>query len=109
MNKIDTIKLYLNRCSCLIKLGQHENLINECNKILTHLSKQKNIALINSNLVMMDTVKNWEFLTYIKRAYSQNANGNKHEAIKEYSKAVELKPGDTKIIESINLLKINIR
>ena len=106
---MDAVKLYLNRCACLVKLGQHDFVINECSRILTILSKQINIALINSNIVLMDNIKNLQFLTYVKRAYSYNSIGMTSEAIQDYSKALEIKPGDRKILDNINLLKLNYK
>ncbi len=109
ITKIDAVKLYLNRCACLVKLGQNDFVINECSRILTILSKQKNIALINSNIILMDNIKNLEFITYVKRAYSYNSIGKANEAIQDYTKALEIKPGDRKIIDNLNLLKMNYK
>jgi tetratricopeptide (TPR) repeat protein len=105
MNKLDAVKIYLNRSSCLVKLGQHDNVINECTRLLAILGKQKNIAIINSNIQMIENVKNLEFLTLIKRAYSYTNLDKVYEAKQDYEKALIIKPGDTKIIENLNILK----
>jgi tetratricopeptide (TPR) repeat protein len=109
LNKLEAIKIYLNRCSCLVKLGQHDNVINECVRIMSILGKQKNIAIINSNLEIIENVKNLEFLTLIKRAYSYTQLENIYEATQDYEKALVLKPGDAKVIENLNVLKMNYK
>jgi tetratricopeptide (TPR) repeat protein len=107
LNKLEAVKIYLNRCSCLVKLGQHDNVVNECTRLLAILGKQKNIAIINSNIQMIDNVKNLEFLTLIKRAYSNSSLDKIYEAKQDYEKALVLKPGDQKVIENSNILKMN--
>lgn len=103
--KIEGLKLYLNRCSCLIKLGQYENSIDECSRIMSILIKQKNIAIINSNLDLLDKIKQLEFLTFVKRAYVYTQTKKIFEAIQDYDSALEIKPDDKKIKENLSLLK----
>lgn len=103
--KIEGLKLYLNRCSCLIKLGQFENSESECSRILSQLAKQKNIAIINSNYELIDKIKQLEFLTLVKRAFVHTQQKKVFEAIQDYNSALEIKPEDKKIKENLNLLK----
>jgi tetratricopeptide (TPR) repeat protein len=106
MNKLDAVKIYLNRSSCLVKLGQHDNVTNECTRLLSILARQKNIAIINSNIQMIESVKNLEFLTLIKRAYSYTSLDKVYEAKQDYEKALLLQPGNQKIINNLNILNI---
>lgn len=106
--KIDQIKLYLNRCSCLIKLGKFENVFNECSRILITLEKQKNIALINSNNDLLEKAQNLEFLTYVKRAFCYVQSNKPEDAINDYTLALKLKPHDEKIKENLSKLKMSL-
>ncbi len=106
--KIDGLKLYLNRCSCLIKLGQFDNSQQECTRILSILTKQKNIAIINSNLEMLEKIKQLEFLSYVKRAFVFTQQKKVFEAIQDYNSALEIKPDEKKIKENLNLLKASV-
>lgn len=106
--KIDGLKLYLNRCSCLIKLGQFDNSQQECTRILSILAKQKNIAIINSNFEILEKIKQLEFLTYVKRAFVYTQQKKVFEAIQDYNSALEIKPDDKKIKENLNLLKASV-
>jgi len=108
MPKIDGLKLNLNRCSCLIKLGQYENSENECSRILSVLAKQRNIAIINSNLELLEKIKQLEFLTLVKRAFVHTQQKKIFEAIQDYNAALELKPDDKKIKDNLNLLKASV-
>ena len=104
-NKIDLVKILLNRTSCLIKLAQYDNTYIEFENILSKLSKQKAIADIQSNIILSEEVKNLEFLTLTKRGYVYSINNKIEEAIKDYTRALELKPGDIKIKENLAKLK----
>ena len=96
-NKIDLVKILLNRTACLIKLTQYDNTFIEFERILSILSKQKAIADIQSNIILSEEVKRLEFSTLAKRAYVYSINNKIEEAIKDYNRALELKPGDIKI------------
>ena len=104
-NKIDLVKILLNRTSCLIKLTQYDNTFIEFERILSILSKQKAIADIQSNIILSDEVKRLEFTTLAKRAYVYSINNKIEDAIKDYNRALELKPGDIKIKENLAKLK----
>ena len=104
-NKIDLVKILLNRTSCLIKLAQYDNTFIEFERILSILSKQKAIADIQSNIILSDEVKRLEFTTLAKRAYVYSINNKIEDAIKDYNRALELKPGDIKIKENLAKLK----
>ena len=104
-NKIDLVKILLNRTSCLIKLAQYDKTYIEFENILSKLSKQKAIADIQSNIILSEEVKNLEFLTLTKRGYVYSINNKIEEAIKDYTRALELKPGDIKIKENLAKLK----
>lgn len=106
--KIEGLKLYLNRCSCLIKLGQFENSQQECSRILSILHKQKNIAIINTNLELLEKIRQLEFLAYVKRAFVFTQLRQIYEAIQDYNSALEIKPEDKKIKENMNLLRASI-
>ena len=104
-NKIDLVKILLNRTACLIKLTQYDNTFIEFERILSILSKQKAIADIQSNIILSEEVKDLEFKTLVKRAYVYTINNKYEEAIKDYNRALELKPGDIKIKENLAKLK----
>ena len=104
-NKIDLVKILLNRTSCLIKLTQYDNTFIEFERILSILSKQKAIADIQSNIILGEEVKKLEFATLAKRAYVYSINNKFEDAIKDYNRALELKPGDIKIKENLAKLK----
>ena len=104
-NKIDLVKILLNRTACLIKLTQYDKTYMEFEKILAILSKQKAIADIQSNIVLRNDVNQLEFLTYVKRAYVYTINNRIDDAIKDYTNALTIKPGDIKIKENIEKLK----
>ena len=104
-NKIDLVKILLNRTACLIKLTQYDNTFIEFERILSILSKQKAIADIQSNIILSEEVKRLEFTTLAKRAYVYSINNKIDEAIKDYNRALELKPGDIKIKENLAKLK----
>ena len=104
-NKIDLVKILLNRTSCLIKLTQYDNTFIEFERVLNILSKQKAIADIQSNIILSDEVKKLEFTTLAKRAYVYSINNKIEEAIKDYNRALELRPGDIKIKENLAKLK----
>ena len=104
-NKIDLVKILLNRTSCLIKLTQYYNTFIEFERVLNILSKQKAIADIQSNIILSDEVKKLEFTTLAKRAYVYSINNKIEEAIKDYNRALELRPGDIKIKENLAKLK----
>ena len=105
-NKIDLVKILLNRTACLIKLTQYDNTFIEFERILSILSKQKAIADIQSNIILSDEVKRLEFTTLAKRAYVYSINNKIEDAIKDYNRALELKPGDIKIKENLAKLKV---
>ena len=104
-NKIELVKILLNRTSCLIKLTQYDNTLIEFERILNILSKQKAIADIQSNIILGDEVKKLEFATLAKRAFVYTINNKIEDAIKDYNRALELKPGDIKIKENLAKLK----
>ena len=104
-NKIDLVKILLNRTSCLIKLTQYDSTFIEFERILSILSKQKAIADLQSNFILSDEVKILEFTTLAKRAYVYSINNKIEDAIKDYSRALELKPEDIKIKENLAKLK----
>ena len=104
-NKIDLVKILLNRTACLIKLTQYDNTFIEFERILSILSKQKAIADIQSNIILSEEVKDLEFKTLVKRAYVYTLNNKYEEAIKDYNRALELRPGDIKIKENLAKLK----
>ena len=104
-NKIDLVKILLNRTSCLIKLTQYDNTFIEFERVLNILSKHKAIADIQSNIILSDEVKKLEFTTLAKRAYVYSINNKIEEAIKDYNRALELRPGDIKIKENLAKLK----
>lgn len=104
-NKIDLVKILLNRTSCLIKLTQYDNTFIEFERVLNILSKQKAIADIQSNIILGDEVKKLEFTTLAKRAFVYSINNKIEEAIKDYNRALELRPGDIKIKENLAKLK----
>ena len=104
-NKIDLVKILLNRTSCLIKLTQYDKTYTEFERILSILSRQKGIADIQSNIILGEEVKKLEFATLAKRAYVYSINNRIEEAIKDYNRALELKPGDIKIKENLAKLK----
>ena len=104
-NKIDLVKILLNRTACFIKLAQYDNTFMEFEKILSILSKQKAIADIQSNIILSEEVKKLEFSTLAKRAYVYSINNNYEEAIKDYTRALELRPGDIKIKENLAKIK----
>ena len=104
-NKIDLVKILLNRTSCLIKLTQYDNTFIEFERILNILSKQKAIADIQSNIIMAEEVKKLEFATLVKRAFVYSINNKIEDAIKDYNRALELRPGDIKIKENLAKLK----
>ena len=104
-NKIELVKILLNRTSCLIKLTQYDNTLIEFERILNILSKQKAIADIQSNIILGDEVKKLEFATLAKRAFVYTNNNKIEDAIKDYNRALELRPGDIKIKENLAKLK----
>ena len=104
-NKIDLVKILLNRTACLIKFTQYDKTYLEFEKILAILSKQKAIADIQSNILLRNEVNQLEFLTYVKRAYVYTINNRIDDAIKDYTNALIIKPGDIKIKENIEKLK----
>ena len=104
-NKIELVKILLNRTSCLIKLTQYDNTLIEFERILNILSKQKAIADIQSNIILGDEVKKLEFATLAKRAFVYTINNKIEDAIKDYNRALELRPGDIKIKENLAKLK----
>ena len=104
-NKIDLVKILLNRTACLIKLTQYDNTFIEFERILSILSKQKAIADIQSNIILSEEVKKLEFVTLAKRGYVYTINNRIEEAIKDYNRALELKPGDIGIKENLAKLK----
>ena len=104
-NKIELVKILLNRTSCLIKLTQYDNTLIEFERILNILSKQKAIADIQSNIILGEEVKKLEFATLAKRAFVYTINNKIEDAIKDYNRALELKPGDIKIKENLAKLK----
>ena len=104
-NKIDLVKILLNRTSCYIKLTQYDNTFIEFERVLNILSKQKAIADIQSNIILSDEVKKLEFTTLAKRAFVYSINNKIEEAIKDYNRALELRPGDIKIKENLAKLK----
>ena len=104
-NKIDLVKILLNRTACFIKLAQYDNTFLEFEKILSILSKQKAIADIQSNIILSEEVKKLEFSTLAKRGYVYSINNKYEEAIKDYTRALELRPGDIKIKENLAKLK----
>ena len=104
-NKIDLVKILLNRSSCFIKLTQYDNTFIEFERILNILSKQKAIADLQSNIILSDEVKKLEFTTLAKRAYVYSINNKIEDAIKDYNRALELRPGDIKIKENLAKLK----
>ena len=104
-NKIDLVKILLNRTSCLIKLTQYDNTFIEFERILNILSKQKAIADIQSNIILAEEVKKLEFATLVKRAFVYSINNKIEDAIKDYNRALELRPGDVKIKENLAKLK----
>ena len=104
-NKIDLVKILLNRTSCFIKLTQYDKTFIEFERILNILSKQKAIADIQSNIILSDEVKKLEFATLAKRAYVYSINNKIEDAIKDYNRALELRPGDIKIKENLAKLK----
>ena len=104
-NKIDLVKILLNRTACLTKLTQYDSTFIEFERILSILSKQKAIADIQSNIILAEEVKNLEFVTLCKRAFIYSQNNKYEEAIKDYNRALELKPGDIKIKENLAKLK----
>ena len=104
-NKIDLVKILLNRTSCFIKLTQYDNTFIEFERILNILSKQKAIADLQSNIILSDEVKKLEFTTLVKRAYVYSINNKIEDAIKDYNRALELRPGDIKIKENLAKLK----
>ena len=69
------------------------------------LSKQKAIADIQSNIILGDEVKKLEFATLAKRAFVYTINNKIEDAIKDYNRALELRPGDIKIKENLAKLK----
>jgi tetratricopeptide (TPR) repeat protein len=105
-NKIDLVKILLNRSACLIKLTQYEKTYELFEKIFNILSKQKAIADIQSNIVLSNEVKKLQFLTYVKRAFVYSINNKIDDAIKDYENALVLKPEDIKIKENIQKLKM---
>ena len=105
-NKIDLVKILLNRSACLIKLTQYDKTFELFEKIMNILSKQKAIADIQSNIVLSNEVKKLQFLTYVKRAYVYSINNKIDDAIKDYENALLLKPEDIKIKENIQKLKM---
>ena len=104
-NKIDLVKILLNRTSCFIKLTQYDNTFIEFERILNILSKQKAIADLQSNIILSDEVKKLEFTTLAKRAYVYSINNKIEDAIKDYNRALELRPGDIKIKENLAKIK----
>ena len=104
-NKIDLVKILLNRTSCLIKLTQYDKTFIEFERILSILSKQKAIADIQSNIILGEEVKKLEFATLAKRAFVYSINNKIEDAIKDYNRALELRPGDIKIKENLAKLK----
>ncbi|MCQ2815627.1 MAG: tetratricopeptide repeat protein [archaeon] len=105
-NKIDLVKILLNRIGCLIKLTQYDSTYLEFEKILMILSKQKAIADIQSNLVLKEEVNKLEFLTYVKRAYVYTINHKIKDAMKDYEDALKINPSDSKIRENLEKLKL---
>jgi tetratricopeptide (TPR) repeat protein len=105
-NKIDLVKILLNRSACLIKLTQYDKTFELFEKIMNILSKQKAIADIQSNIVLSNEVKKLQFLTYVKRAYVYSINNKIEDAIKDYENALLIKPEDIKIKENIQKLKM---
>ena len=66
---------------------------------------QKAIADIQSNIILSEEVKKLEFTTLAKRAYVYSINNKIEDAIKDYNRALELRPGDIKIKENLAKLK----
>ena len=86
-------------------MTQYDSTFIEFERILSILSKQKAIADIQSNIILAEEVKNLEFVTLCKRAFIYSQNNKYEEAIKDYNRALELKPGDIKIKENLAKLK----
>lgn len=103
--RVDQIKFYLNRTSCLIALCQYENVINECNRIKLVLDKQRNIAIINSNLSLQKTLKDLEFHILTKRAFALSKSSRIEEARQDYKSALEINPNDSNVKK--NLASLN--
>ena len=103
-NKIDLVKILLNRTGCLIKLTQYDKTFDEFEKILMILSKQKAIADIQSNIILKDELLNLEFLTYVKRAFVYSISNQIDNAINDYNNALKIKPNDMAV--KVNLQKL---
>ena len=54
---------------------------------------------------MAEEVKKLEFATLVKRAFVYSINNKIEDAIKDYNRALELRPGDIKIKENLAKLK----
>jgi dyslexia susceptibility 1 candidate gene 1 protein len=103
--RTDQIKFYLNRTSCLIALGQYENVVDECNRIHSSLLKQRNIATINSNFAQIKALKELEFNILVKRAYGYTKSNQIALAKKDYNLALEINPADTNIKRNLAALE----
>jgi tetratricopeptide (TPR) repeat protein len=104
-DRVDQIKFYLNRTSCLLALGRFENVIEECNRILSILIKQKNIATINSNYNLLKTLKDLEFNIYVKRAFAYTKSSRIEEAKGDYKSALNINPTDGNIKKNLVALE----
>jgi dyslexia susceptibility 1 candidate gene 1 protein len=102
--RVEQIKFYLNRTSCLIALGQYENVINECSRIYAMLNKQKNISTINSNLNLLKILRDLEFHILVKRAFGFSKSGKIEEARSDYLSALEINPNDSNVKKNLAAL-----
>lgn len=92
LDKIETLKIMLNRTSCLLKLEQYDNAINECTRIFSQLNKQKNIAVLNSNLNQKQIIDNLEVVCLNKRAYAFSQIEKYLEAKSDYESILKVDP-----------------
>lgn len=106
--KIEQVKFYLNRCSCLIALGQFEKVEEECDRLISNLLTLQNIAIIKSDFNQIKNVKDLLFNTYVKRAFANTKSNKVDNAIKDYKLALEINANDMNVKKNLSALeKIN--
>lgn len=106
--KIEQVKFYLNRCSCLIALGQFDKVEEECNRLISNLLTLQNIAIIKSDFMQLKNVKDLLFNTYVKRGFANTKSSKVDDAIKDYKLALEINANDVNVKKNLAALeKVN--
>lgn len=110
-NNVTTCKVLINRSSCFVSLAQHDNALNDLNKALYILSKQKAVNILNQKETNEEAIlkmKNIEFLCYVKKAAVLNFLKKPKEVVANYELALKIKE-DKVIRENLQKVKFNLK